>query len=67
MELAALAKEDVGEDDGYLSTYMQGGAYILSKARHVSFLCLPYHEHLWQSQCNWHCDLPSALNGYSCC
>ncbi|CAL5221966.1 g4248 [Coccomyxa viridis] len=30
-ELAALAREDVGEDDGYLSTYMQGGAYILSK------------------------------------
>lgn len=34
-ELAALAKEDVGEDDGYLTTYMQGGAYILSKARHT--------------------------------
>ncbi len=34
-ELAALAREDVGEDDGYLSTYMQGGAYILSKVRHV--------------------------------
>jgi len=32
-ELAELAKEDVGEDDGYLTTYMQGGAYILSKAR----------------------------------
>ncbi|CAK0786752.1 hypothetical protein CVIRNUC_009966 [Coccomyxa viridis] len=30
-KLAALAKEDIGENDGYLSTYMQGGAYILSK------------------------------------
>ena len=34
-EIAALAKEDIGEDDGYLSTYMQGGAYVLSKARHA--------------------------------
>ena len=34
-ELAALAKEDIGENDGYLSTYMQGGAYVLSKARHA--------------------------------
>ena len=34
-ELAALAKEDIGENDGYLSTYMQGGAYILSKVRHA--------------------------------
>ena len=32
-ELAALAKEDIGENDGYLSTYMQGGAYVLSKVR----------------------------------
>ena len=34
-KLAALAKEDIGENDGYLSTYMQGGAYILSKVRHA--------------------------------
>ena len=33
-ELVALAQEDVGEDDGYSSTYMQGAAYILSKVRH---------------------------------
>lgn len=29
-ELARLAKEDVG-DDFFANTYMQGGAYILSK------------------------------------
>jgi len=43
-ELAELAKEDIGEDDGYLTTYMQGGAYILSKARLTKcYFLLPNH------------------------
>ena len=51
-ELAALAKEDIGENDGYLSTYMQGGAYVLSKASHAQCYtpCLQMAQRACQSQ-----------------
>ena len=46
-ELAALAKEDIGENDGFLSTCMQGGAYVLSKVCHAQchVPCLLRAEH----------------------
>ena len=34
-ELAVLAREDIGVDEAYRNTFMQGAAYILSKARHI--------------------------------
>ena len=47
-KLAALAKDDIGEDDGYMTTYMQGGAYILSKVCRARYF-FPSLQSVWHA------------------